>query len=276
MSKESELQSPIKETGLSYAYRFSICTLVTDLTEYQEMMDSFIAAGFNESVCEFRYVDNSQINNYDAYEGINLFLQNALGEYIIICHQDVLANIDTIDQLNNCIKQISVQDPNWAILSNAGGLENDLYNRFVLNVAYPDGKLDKRGNLPQKVISVDENFILVKKAANLSLSRDLKGFHLYGTDLCLIADLLGYTAYVVDFKITHKSLGNPDGSYQSILTTLMAKYNRFMQDRRIVTTITDFYLSSSPFKQLLHEVKLLKKLERNQDKIRTKKTKRQQ
>ena len=55
------------------------------------------------------------------------------------------------------------------------------------------------GELPAKVHTLDENFIVVRRAANLSLSHDLDGFHLYGTDLCLIADVLGGNRYVIDF-----------------------------------------------------------------------------
>ena len=55
------------------------------------------------------------------------------------------------------------------------------------------------GELPAKVHTVDENFIVVRRATNLSLSHDLDGFHLYGTDLCVIADILGGNCYVIDF-----------------------------------------------------------------------------
>ncbi|MDB5005967.1 MAG: hypothetical protein JWP45_360 [Mucilaginibacter sp.] len=262
--------SPQKITGLNHKYRFTIATLVTEMSEYQEMVHSFLTAGFTKDICEYIYIDNSNGNSFDAYQGINLFLQTAKAEYIIITHQDVLINFDTIDILNRRIDEIAKKDENWAILSNAGGIENNLYHRVAIHLVYGDGHLQKEGKFPQKVCSIDEHFILVKRAANLSLSHNLKGFHLYGTDICLIAELLGYSAYVIDFKITHKSYGNPDVSYHNILKQLIAKYVQFMRSRTIITTITDFRLSPSLINTRFFNAKFVKKAYRSIKKINTK------
>lgn len=261
----------VKQSVVQPRYRYSICTLVSNLNEYNEMIASFVAAGFNEESCEFRYIDNTSGNSFDAYSGLNLFLQSAEGEFVIICHQDVVLNFDRIEVLEQCMAEISQLDQSWAILSNAGGLEGDLYKRYVLNVAYPDGRYDRVGRFPQKVTSVDENFIVVKKSANLALSHNLNGFHFYGTDLCLIAELLGYNAYVIDFKLTHKSVGNPDKSYDEMLQSLVNKYRHFIRSRRIVTTIADFYLSASTLQSRLAETKWGKKIARKLTKLKSSK-----
>lgn len=255
------------ETNKPTQYRYSVCTLVTNIEEYGQMVQSFIDAGFTQDICEFRYIDNSSVNSFEAYKGLNLFLQNAQGEYIILCHQDILLNFHHIAQLEQQMQEITDLDPNWAILSNAGGIENDLYQRAALNVAYPDGFYQRVGKLPQKVISVDENFILVKRSANLALSGDLKGFHLYGTDICLVAELLGYSAYAIDFKLLHKSYGTPNETYYKILEQLINKYRHFMRSRRIITTIADFYLSESDLRKSLFESKWGKKVTRKITKI---------
>src|SRR5580704_15999128 len=72
------------------AIRYSICTLVTNHAEYAGMMESFIKAGFDPAFCEFLYLDNSTENRFDAFRGYNHFLQHAKGDYIILCHQDIL------------------------------------------------------------------------------------------------------------------------------------------------------------------------------------------
>ena len=261
----------VEQLDAAVPFRYSVCTLVTNMQEYAEMVDSFISAGFHKAICEYRYIDNSIANNFEAFKAYNLFLQNAQSEYIILCHQDVLVNFDRIDKLNDCIREISDLDSNWAILSNAGGLENDLYKRFVLNIAYPGGRYDRRGSFPQKIMSADENFIVVKRSANLALSHDLSGFHMYGTDLCLVADLLGYSAYVIDFKLTHKSTGKPDESYYDVIQQLVEKYSRFMRSRRIVTTIADFYLSPSDWQGAWAGSKWGKKISRKMAKFRSSK-----
>src|SRR4051812_13950206 len=117
----------VKETGAPARYRYSICTLVTDLEEYGQMVDSFIAAGFSRDFCEYRYIDNTATNSFDAYDGYNIFLQNAQGQYIILCHQDILLEFDKVEHLDQRIAEMDQRDKDWGILSNAGGVENDLY-----------------------------------------------------------------------------------------------------------------------------------------------------
>ncbi len=68
--------------------KYSICTLVTNPGEYNEMLDSFIAAGFTAGDCEYLCIDNSGGNTLDAFAGGNLFLDTAQGRYVILCHQD--------------------------------------------------------------------------------------------------------------------------------------------------------------------------------------------
>ncbi|MGI4750977.1 MAG: hypothetical protein ACRYFB_10100 [Janthinobacterium lividum] len=257
-----------KIVSFSYQYRYSVCTLVTNWNEYQEMLQSFLQAGFTETISEFIYIDNITQNTHDAYQGLNRFLQEAQGELIIICHQDILIDLDKIEDLENRIEEIEKLDPTWAILSNAGGIENNLYQRVAVHINYADGFKQTAGELPQKVCSVDENFIVIKKAANLALSGNLSGFHLYGLDLCLIAELLGFNAYAIDFLLTHKSYGNPDISYNIVLQSLKQKYFYFMRSRQILTTFADFRLSGSSFQRWFLSLKWIKKIIRKSHKIK--------
>lgn len=224
----------------NYGFKYSICTLVTDETQYREMMQSFIEAGFDTTLCEFLIADNTQENKFDAYRAINRFLQEARGKYIIICHQDILANYDQEHVLKRRIAELDSLDSKWGIAGNAGA--KDLYH--ISTVITEKGKLFRKGKFPSKVISLDENFFLVKAEANLALSADISGFHLYGTDLCLLADCMGWNSYVIDFNITHKSSGKIDPTFYEISEQLQKKYQRFFRGRYIKTTITRFYLGS--------------------------------
>ena len=101
--------------------------------------------------------------------------------------------------------------------------------------------------LPRRVSGLDENFLVVRRDANLAVSADLKGFHLYGTDICIVARLLGHTAYVVDFHLRHLSSGaskyQPD--FEELRAALIAKYRRAMRPRIATTTTTAIYLGGS-------------------------------
>lgn len=224
--------------------KFSICTLVTNFDEYSEMSASFKKAGFNEENSEFFYIDNSNGNSDDGFSGLNKFLNLSTAQYIIICHQDILLQFDNIDILNQRITEINILDPNWAILGNAG------FNQFTekfYRISDPWSSDTRIGQLPAKVKSLDENFLLIKNEANLTLSHDLKGFHMYGTDLCTIASFLGWNAYVIDFHLYHKSGGNCNESFILAKKSFIDKYSKLLSTLYIRTTCTPMIITVSPF-----------------------------
>ncbi|WP_184543771.1 hypothetical protein [Mucilaginibacter sp. FT3.2] len=253
-----------------YMFRYTICTLVTDRDEYAEMVGSFIRAGFTAADCEYLMVNNVEANTMDAYDGINVFLRGARGEFVILCHQDiVLTNPESRTLLESRISEMAVLDPKWAVLGNAGAVDR-LYKRQVYNIEYPGGAVETKGTFPQKVCSVDENFILVKKSAGLSLSRDIGGFHFYGLDICMLAELRGYSCYVIDFLLLHKSRGNADEAFESTLRRVKEKYSAFLKSRYINTTIGSFYLSGSPLKNWIFETRLFRRVTKTYEEIRAK------
>lgn len=241
---------------------FSVCTLVTDLKEYSQMRDSFYAAGFNEKNSEFIYIDNSEHNKYDGYSGVNRFLEVAQGKYIIICHQDVLLKFDGIDILNQRINEIEKLDPSWGLLGNAGYKD---FNRVALKITDPYGDSRNYGPFPSKVVSLDENFIIAKKSANLAISHDMSGFHLYGTDMCILASILGYSAYVIDFHLYHKSGGTCGSNFYGVKKNLIEKYRRALSAKYVRTPCTNLFLSNCRFLNYLLNKKIMYSLKKRYD-----------
>lgn len=229
-------------------YEYSICTLVTRKAEYEQMLNSFLTKGFDEETCEYLYADNSTKNLFDAYSAINLFLKQAKGKYVIICHQDILINKDDIHVLRKCLATLDQKDSNWAVCGNAGAAGP---NHIVYHISYPDGTFMNKGNFPLKVSSLDENFLLIKNDACLKVSGNLKGFHLYATDLVLQAELNGFNSYVIPFNITHKSRGNKEESFFILRKLFIRKYDHFFRSRWIQTNSTVFHLSGSFIGKLL-------------------------
>ena len=91
---------------------------------------------------------------------------------------------------------------------------------------------------------MDENLLIIKTNALLTVSTDIKTFHFYATDICIIADLLGYTAYVIPFMVQHLSTGNLADMEQK-KPFFIEKYGHKLRSRFIQTTCTKFYLGKS-------------------------------
>ena len=229
---------------ISTGVRYSICTLVTKPEQYAGMAASFAARGFRAPDCEFLTIDNSQKNELDAYQGVNLFLTVARGDYVIICHQDVLLLQDGREVLDRVLARLTALDPNWAVCGNSGGISP---GRMAIRITDPFGADQQTTVFPARVYGLDENFLVVRRSANLSVSHDLSGFHVYGTDLCVMADVLGLTSYVVDFHLEHLSRGFRDDSLVSARRALLTKYQRAFRSRWLMTPCGLFFLSNSRF-----------------------------
>jgi hypothetical protein len=242
------------EIAPDYPIKYSICTLMTNPTEYQEMLDTFEQAGFNESNSEFFYIDNQNSNRYTAYDGLNLMIKHAKGQYILLCHQDLLLLYDKEPDLANSLERLNKFDPNWAVAGNAGGMRIKKIARHYVNGASKTEIVEKK---PAKVYSLDENFLVLKSDARLSFSNDLKGFHFYGTDICLIADAMGYSCYVIDFLLMHKSMRSPEKSFLSIKKLLLQKYKRAWRSRFMQSTCARFYLSGNPLAMFVFNRKIM-------------------
>ncbi|MEN9521862.1 MAG: hypothetical protein RL065_239 [Bacteroidota bacterium] len=225
---------------------FSFCTLVTKPNQYNEMVKSFTDKGFVND-CEYLHINNVDSIQFDAYSAIRKFLVLAKGEYLIFCHQDILA-IDDFDKLNQSIKELNNIDSNWAIAANAGGKH---IKGLVKCITNGDDSIEKNSTLPQQVYAIDENFFIVKKSALLTVSNKLKGFHFYATDMALMADILGYKTYVIDYMVKHLSKGNYDLNFHNQIIKVKENYSESFRDRFIESPSARLFLSGSNLKMKL-------------------------
>lgn len=226
-------------------YEFSLCTIANNLDEYEEMKKSFELYGFTDN-CEYLLGDNSNGNLFNAYGAIRRFLFESNAEYIIIVHQDVRC-LDEKEYLVKCLNDLSYLDPNWAICGNAGAVG---YHQDILYIDN-DGVILKSNNLPAKVTSLDENFLVIKASSQITVSNNLSDFHLYGTDLCLVADFLGFSCYVIPFMVKHLSRGNQVELLKHV-KGFIDSYGAKLRSRYIQTSCTKFYLSNSQSKNKIY------------------------
>ena len=169
-----------------------------------------------------------------------------------------------------CIQYLDGKDATWALLGNAGGI-----NLKWIATHITEGKtgiIRSETHLPLKTKTLDENFIVVKKSANIALSNNLQGFHFYGTDICLIANVLGFNSYVINFNLIHKSNGKKDESFYDLEKKIRIKYHKSFQAKYITTTFSRFYISGNFFGNYFFNTKIMLFLARQYYKVFTSKT----
>lgn len=241
---------------------FSICTLVTRHAEYAAMLESFAACGFTPDKAEFLYLDNSKGHQWDAFQGIRRFLSLARGTYVILCHQDIRLVADDIEILCARLAALDALDADWALAGNAGAMAD---GSLVIRISDPHGEDQRRGAFPARVVSLDENFVIIRRDALVSVSAAGSGFHLYGTDMCLQARCAGRSAWVIDFHLRHLSAGKVDASFHQAQQRLEAHYDKLLTlPWHIRTTCTKMILGGGGLRRWLARRKLAKRLKEPQ------------
>ena len=220
---------------------YTIGTLVTDPAMYAEMRRSFEVRGFADD-CEYLIVDNSVRNTMDAYDGLNDLLVRARGRYVILCHQDVFLVDDGRPELDRVIADLTERDPHWAVAGNAGCSAYRVQHTCITD-RYDT--VFRSPGLPKQVHSLDENFLVVRPETRVGFSRDVGGFHLYATDICIVADILGFTSYVIPFHLRHIGQGATGAAFAVSREAFIRKWSFALRDRPIQTPSTHAYLSGS-------------------------------
>ncbi len=225
------------------AVAFSFGTLLTNPEQYEAFRSSFRSAGFSDADCEYLVIDNTSGNTGDGYGGLNAILTAARAETVVLIHQDVVA-IDNREALEARLLELGKIDSQWALAGNAGG---GGAGEIFIRISDRHGTNMRTGSFPKRVTSLDENFIVVRKSTGARFSADISGFHLYGTDICIVADLLGFNSYVIDFHLKHLGQGKTGADFFKCRDTFRRKWQRALRARDIQTTSTYMYITGSRF-----------------------------
>lgn len=226
---------------------FSVCSLVADQAKYDRLLASFARLGFTPENSEFLAADNRHGNQFDGYSWYKTLLAHARGRYVIFCHDDIELIEDGFDALLDRLGDLDRLDPYWALAGVAGGVwltGNKTDRGLALRISDNLGDDRRFGKLPSRVEALDECFILMRRLRPIVGSYDLSGFHFYGPDLCLQAELAGGTAYAIDFHLRHHGNGAMGESFDQSRADFIQKYRRYFPDRHLRCTTGRLQLKS--------------------------------
>lgn len=219
--------------------QFSVCSLVQSQEKYDRLLASFARAGFTEANSEFLAADNRSGNRFDGYGWQKALLAQARGRFVIFCHDD----IELVDQgyvdLVGVLDDLTQRDPTWLLAGIAGGrYRPSKHHRAIVTLRISDvyGENRRHGAAPDRVETLDECFILMRRSRPVVGSYDLGGFHFYGPDLCLQAELLGGSAQVIDFHLRHHGRGKKGQSFVEGRQAFIQKYARIFPGRALHCT----------------------------------------
>lgn len=187
------------------------------------MRASLALAGFDETNSSFTLLDNTLGNQHEPYSAFNKVAGERPEPYLVFCHQDVLLNQGHgYDRLVQMLGELSEKEPRWAVAGNVG-IRFDF--KPVTCIVDPWPPVRWTGSLPQRVMTLDENFLVVRNDSKVRWSTPLAGFHFYGPDICLNAIQQGRTCHVIDFKLEHLSAGPKNANFWEIKETFQHYWN---------------------------------------------------
>ena len=213
---------------------FSVCTLVRDQAQYDRLLASFAAHGFTAQNAEFLAADNRDGNQFDGFNWHKHMLPRCRGRYVVFCHEDVELVDCGFDDLVARIEGLEASDPQWLVAGVAGSPWRPLNHSVTgqaLHISDVFGANRRLGQVPARVESLDECFIVMRRLKPVMNSYDLSGFHYYGADLCLQAELLGGRSYAIDFHLLHKGKAQADETFAQIRNAFRQKYRRYFPGR---------------------------------------------
>lgn len=232
-----------------HACEFTFVTLLASDEKYQRLISSISNKGFNPENSELLALDNRGGNIYDGYTYARRAVLEARGKYLVLTHDDLEFTEDGFAELSQVLDDLTEHDPTWAVAGNAGmAADGEPYR----NLEDPYGR--NTVDAFQKVRSLDENFLVLRRDRLVLSSLDLTGFHYYGADLCLQAEMQGASSYVVPFMLHHHSKGFMSDHFFETQRAFGDKYGRYFPGQYHRTTASLIILGTPTLTQKLHRV----------------------
>jgi hypothetical protein len=218
-------------------------------------------ASISNSNCGFEFdlngFDNSK-NKTDCYSVLRQALLNSSSDFMVWMHDDVCLNQNDVKSLLSEIEAVISKFPSAAVFGIAG--KDNLFFRGQGHFYSSSGEEKWGFDERRPISSLDECFLVIKNGLGIELDSTLKGFHFYGTELCLQARQLGYSCHVIDFPISHSSDGSLDKSFFEAKKIYEQHVLKRYGPLFISTTCTVLYSGKSHFMKALRDALSLKML----------------
>lgn len=200
--------------------QISFVSCVNDFDVYKACVTASVLNQHEKVATELIPISNTSSSYPLAATALNRGLNDAKGNIVVFCHQDVIFPSCWLTKLVDQISIVERKYKNWGVLGTYGVALNGSY---VGHVVDPRGHR-RQGSLPRIVQSLDEHCLIIRKDSGLHFDEGLGGFHFYGADLCLQAMVKGVPNFAIDACVKHLSRGKVDDSFYCLAEKLCDKW----------------------------------------------------
>jgi hypothetical protein len=141
-----------------------------------------------------------------ASEAYNVALSECELDIMVFVHQDVYLPRGSSEALSHWTRRVASMDRDWGVCGVVGRTRSG----NSAGCAYSTGLdrfVGRPFQEPIEVRTLDEIVLVIRRSSGLRFDEGLRGFHLYGTDICLEAEKRGMRNYVIPCYVLHNSNG---------------------------------------------------------------------
>lgn len=133
----------------------------------------------------------------------NRGLEQSKNEVVVFVHQDVYLPHEFVPSVELALGEIERSDPDWGVVG-CWGVRDDRA-KFGHLYTPGDGIAGAPFEQPERVRTLDEVVLILRKSSGLKYDEHLAGFHFYGADICLTAAQAGRQCYAISAFCVHNS-----------------------------------------------------------------------
>jgi GT2 family glycosyltransferase len=217
----------------------SFVTCVNNLAQYRNYV---VGSLFLNGTCKnYEIIPILNIGNrYSAAQALNIGIDKAKSDIIVLCHQDVVFYEGWVDLLFKRIEEIN--NKKWGVLGTAGITQRHKTIGVVYNMK---GKMQWRQGIKKtiaEVQTVDEHCMIIRKNSGLKFDEQrFDGFHCYGPDICLTALNKNMKNYGILCPLIHDSgagsLVSGKKEFMRLLQALADKWGKRFKAIRTTTSV---------------------------------------
>jgi hypothetical protein len=131
-------------------------------------------------------------------------LLDARHDIVVFVHQDIYLPAQWLGDLEKAVNKLEAADKPWGVIGCFGAranAEGGLGNVYSTGWGLQGKPID----VPEKVETLDEIVLVIRKSSGLRFDESLPFFHMYGVDLCLTARRAALECYVMPTFCVHNT-----------------------------------------------------------------------
>lgn len=133
----------------------------------------------------------------------NRGIEQSKNDVVVFVHQDVYLPHEWVACVETALRNIEGRDPDWGV-AGCWGVRDD-GAKFGHLYTPGDGIIGAPFAQPERVRTLDEVVLILRRSSGLKYDEGLAGFHFYGADICLTAAKAGRQCYAVSAFCVHNS-----------------------------------------------------------------------